>query len=382
MQHRTVAAEDGGMPEFMKIQLQKVEAPLATTTQLVVPKRREQAGAGPAAVVEPPVAKKPTPNGAADGAREEEPARTHSPLPGERPNENAEDRPAERKSTTSVTKPPSPPEDAKPVGKAPGSSASALPGVEPERHQSLGRQSQREADDSEPVVLRKKTVSSSDESELLKVFKRRSLKRIGSDEAPLHTVEASSDDPPHTVTEYKENEKSAVDTEELPVPPPVSRPPWAQRSDGALRAPSSREPAETVSPASPGSSYPAWPRKSVPAPPTQPRPAAAKEEGVTVAAESPRGLDAPRAAVVARQNSENRRVSPLDDDSASTADWLKQTVRERREQREQREQQNLRKSSPKELIIEPETLVPGRPLAPRSSRVLAMASTFQKLQPT
>ncbi|XP_037086801.1 serine/arginine repetitive matrix protein 1-like [Pollicipes pollicipes] len=167
----------------------------------------------------------------------------------------------------------------------------------------------------EPVVLRSKPAPTED-SELLKVFKRRSLKSRDSEEwltAPV-TADADAD----AALDEKENEKPREETEETIV--------------------------------------------------------CASTDGDT-------GGESRRVSIGRRDS--GRRVSQTDEEAASTVGWLKQTVRERREQREQREQQHLRTVGQKEIIIEPEAVVAGRAVtATRSSRVLEMANTFQKLQIT
>ena len=169
--------------------------------------------------------------------------------------------------------------------------------------------------DSEPVVLRPKTAPASEDSELLKVFKRRSLKSRDPEDLPaavaaeLAPAQESrpSDGGQKTARpgagDEKENEQPREETEETVVCVSVS-------AGGPRRPPTGR-------------------------------PVSAEET------ESPR-----RVSVTRRDSEVARRPSGLEEEAARPAGWLKQAVRERREQREQREQKHVRSAVTKELLIE------------------------------
>ncbi|KAF0300902.1 hypothetical protein FJT64_026726 [Amphibalanus amphitrite] len=424
--------EDDGTPEFMRVHLHRVETPSSMTTQVVVPKPK------PRESLSKPTGKAEEKDKAevklekkVDVKKSEEPGikkadakpdHKFEGMTNDIPEVVLVEKHSPRQSRTSTQ---SDHEDSvgstvKTESEAPASPKShkAAPDVparhvlssvrtpESSRNSSLGRQSTQDSDDSEPVVLRRRppppaaaATSSSPDSELLKVFKRRSLKSVNSEEsAPkLSTPTSPVEDPLRVSTEDKDSDRPKPAAETASVSPSEARSVWNQRSVsmpvGGPKSPTVREagppsigpiPTETA-PVRP--ERPERPRK--PAPPTQPRPSpsAAVTDTPAVVAEAPRVKATPEtprsvsaASAAAGPSGEHRRsVQP--EEGAPTADWLK-LVRERREQREQREQQTMRKLGHKEIIIEPDTLAPARAPAPRSSRVLEMANTFQKLQPT
>ena len=396
-------------PEFMKIHLHRVEAPAAMTTQVVVPKpkpretpskpvwqmahaatKEEAKSDGKADTtmntkmddkVETKLEKKL--HGLAGDVPEVVLIEKHSPRqPRSVSHSNQDDhsgsnvKPAPETPTTPKSPKPAPEVPARPVL----SSAARTP--ESSRHCSLGRQSTQESEDSEPVVLRRRpppsvAADSSPDSELLKVFKRRSLKTVSPDEQlpKFSTPAAPADDPLRVSTEERETERPRTELVTSSASPSEARSAWNQRSvsmpTGGPKSPVSEAGPPSIGPVvaeSPSArperpERPERPRKPVPPAQLRPSPsvptaAAAAADSAPVVAETPRAKSAPDAAralsaasSAAGPSGEQRRATQLEEDGAPAADWLK-LVRERREQREQREQQTMRKLGQKELIIE------------------------------
>ncbi|XP_043238107.1 serine/arginine repetitive matrix protein 1-like isoform X2 [Amphibalanus amphitrite] len=249
---------------------------------------------------------------------------------------------AERESSSS----PAVSEESPPVLRRPVSAA-RQGSPELRRRPSQARSRGSGSDAEPPVVLRPKTAPASEDSELLKVFKRRSLKSRDPEDLPA--VVAAEPAPAAS---------RAGDGEQK-----TSRPAGGDEKENEQPRDEAEETVVCASvPASP-------PRRPLPAGRTGP------------AEES----EPPRRVSIGRRDSEaGRRASGQEDEAARPAGWLKQAVRERREQREQREQKHVRPAAaPKELLIESDSGSSGRSAGPsRSSRVLEMANTFQKLQTT
>ncbi|XP_043211225.1 serine/arginine repetitive matrix protein 1-like isoform X1 [Amphibalanus amphitrite] len=426
---RTSSGEEGDRtPEFMRVHLHRVETPSAMTTQVVVPKPKPRESLSkPTAKAEEKEKAEVMAEKKVDAKKNEKKAdakpdhkfdcmtndipevvlvEKHSPRQS-RASTQSDHEDSVGSTVKTESEAPASPKSHKAAPEVPARHVlSSVRTPESSRNSSLGRQSTQDSDDSEPVVLRRRppppaaaATSTSPDSELLKVFKRRSLKSVNSEEsAPkLSTPTSPVEDPLRVSTEEKDSDRPKPAAETASVSPSEARSVWNQRSVsmpvGGPKSPTVREagppsigpiPTETA-PVRP--ERPERPRK--PAPPTQPRPSpsAAVTDTPAVVTEPPRVKATPEtprsvsaASAAAGPSGEHRRsVQP--EEGAPTADWLK-LVRERREQREQREQQTMRKLGHKEIIIEPDTLAPARAPAPRSSRVLEMANTFQKLQPT